>query len=318
MEVAAGRAAGRAHQADQLAAVDVLAGLRRCAGKDGRSGSGCRGRDRSRRDCHSRRCSTRSGRRCRRRWRRRRAERAGEVDAGVHGGAAAERIGADAEAAGEVDCLWTGRRRGWRPSPCSSWSSLLQVMNRALKLGSAVRRRRHRLVGAAHAGPGDRARAQAERGGSRCGGDEVALLGGLLDRRRRPAASRATCALHAGDLGAGSGAAAAPASWAAANDRPEERRRRRATAAGDLELRSRSGSGAGLAVMEENVARLEQLAEHRPQARVLRSGRHHLSPFRPPGAAATRMGARKSCPKAPSRLEMTSGDCPLRTVAGEC
>ena len=64
----------------------------------------------------------------------RRADRAGEVDAGVHRGAGVERIGANAEAAGERALVLIGFSDGTAIDAVLSWSSFFQLLNSALKV----------------------------------------------------------------------------------------------------------------------------------------------------------------------------------------
>jgi hypothetical protein len=158
MEMAAGRTAGRAHQADDLAALHAgivgdedlrevaVARLDAAAMVDldevavaalaaGMADDAVGGRvDR-------------------------RADRAGDVDAGMHRRGAAERIRTDAEAGGEGD-LSTGCIDGIEITVCSSMSSFFQVRKSARNWASALRPNPnrgavvivvHRLVGAAHA-----------------------------------------------------------------------------------------------------------------------------------------------------------------------
>src|SRR3954463_10531961 len=79
------------------------------------------------------------------------ADRAGEIDSRVHGGAAPERIGADSEAGGEVDRLLDRNGRGNGDRPLLELLELLPAHEQSLEIGVCGAGRRHRLVVAAHA-----------------------------------------------------------------------------------------------------------------------------------------------------------------------
>ena len=108
----------------------------------------------------------------------RRAVRAGEVDAGVHRGAAVERIGADAEAAGERTSVLTGLSDGMAITPSCSWSSFFQLLNSALKVGLPALSNGPPTPSCADAGRADAELLQLG------GGDLVADVERLGDERR--------------------------------------------------------------------------------------------------------------------------------------
>ena len=118
---------------------------------------------------------------------------------------------------------------------------------------------------------------------------------------------RATSALE-GALGGGG-------ELGGGEDRPEEQHEGGESGRG-LDPGTDPDPAQGLAVMEENVARLEHRAEHSEEPRIVGLSQHNLFPDWPPrtGRGHAQARGRKHKIQGVSAPSMTSGKCPLRDV----
>ena len=190
----------------------------------------------------------------------------------MHRGAAAERVGAHAVTRGEVGAAHRlGRGNG--DGALLELVELGPAVEQGLEIGVGGADRLDRLERTAGAGL-EAARVEAE-AADFAGGELVAALGGFLDDGD-VGLHRRELALHPAHVGIRRGAGGG-GELGGREDRPDEKEKGAERRRG-LDPGTDPDPAQGLAVMEENVARLEHRAEHSEKSRIVGLGQHNLFP----------------------------------------